>query len=101
MQAGKLQPIPQEKMPQPETLAHREIMSHWAGLLQGWGLHQLAAVLLDAAGPLNIVGAQLVYLSQPILNGFLDDSSLSSLAWMLEERDQTKTFIQLLREEPR
>lgn len=95
MQAGKLQPYPQEKTD------HQEVISRWAGLLQNWKLHQLAAALLEAAGPLNIVGAQLVYLTQPLLNDFLDNGSLSSLAWMLEERDQTKNFIQLLREEPR
>lgn len=89
MQAGKLQPNIQENM------------QHWAQLLKGWGLHQFAAAWLEVAGPLNVVGAQLVYLTQPVLNGFLDDRSLSSLAWMLEEPEQTKTFIQFLREDVR
>ncbi|HKJ27580.1 MAG TPA: hypothetical protein VJ965_08080 [Anaerolineales bacterium] len=89
MQAEKLQPDKQEKM------------QRWAEQLKDRGLHQVAATLLEAAGPLNIVGAQLVYLSQPVLNGFLDDRSLSSLAWMLEEPAQTKSFIQTLREDAR
>lgn len=87
MQAEKLQPNIHENM------------QRWAGLLQGWGIHQVAAALLEAAGPLNVVGAQLVYISQPVLNGLLDEGSLSSLANMLEEPDQTKTFIQILRED--
>jgi hypothetical protein len=89
LQAEKLQPEPHKNL------------QRWADLLQGWGVHQVAAALLEAAGPLNLVGAQLVYLSQPVLNSLVDDDSLSSLAGMLEEPDQTKTFIQILREDAR
>lgn len=89
LQAGKLQPDTQETM------------QRWAGLLQGWGVHQVAAALLEASGPLKVVGAQLVYLSQPVLRGFLDGGSLSTLAGMLEEPEQTKTFIEFLRKDAR
>lgn len=89
MQARKLQPTSQETL------------QHWAGLLRGWGVHQVAAALLEASGPLKVVGAQLVYLSQPVLGGFLDDGSLTTLAEMLEKPDQTKTFIAFLRKDAR
>ena len=101
MQAGKLHPHPEESTRHQEMMSQQELLSRWADLLHGWGIHQVAAALLEAAGPLNIIGAQLVYIGQPVLNGFLDKNSLSSLAWMLEERSQTKNFIQLLREDAR
>ncbi len=71
----------------------------WANRLRQWGLHQLAAALLEAGGPLNLVGAQLVYLSQPVLNGFLANDKLNQLAEMLEQPAHTRLFIRYLREE--
>ena len=87
MQATKLQPD------------HQTIMRSWADRLQRWQVHQLAAALLEAGGPLNLVGAQLVYLGQPVLGGFFADDQLVTLAEMLEEPAQTKNFIRYLREE--
>ena len=75
------------------------IMQSWASRLQQWRVHQLAAALLEASGPLKLVGAQLVYLGQPILGGFVANEQLETLAEMLEEPAQTKLFIRYLREE--
>lgn len=87
MQVLKLQPDQQE------------IMQGWASRLQQWRMHQFAAALLEASGPLKLVGAQLVYLGQPVLGGFVDNEQLDMLAKMLEEPTQTETFIRYLREE--
>ncbi len=87
MQATKLQPDQQT------------MMQSWASRLQQWRVHQLVAALLEASGPFKLVGAQLVYLGQPVLSGLVADEQLETLAEMLEEPDQTKDFIRYLREE--
>ena len=87
MQATKLQPDQQS------------LMQSWASRLQQWRVHQLAAALLEASGPLKLVGAQLVYLGQPLLGGLVANEQLDALAHMLEEPAQTKNFIRYLREE--
>ena len=87
MQATKLQPDQQS------------VMQSWASRLQQWRVHQLAAALLEASGPLKLVGAQLVYLGQPLLGGLVANEQLDALAHMLEEPAQTQNFIRYLREE--
>ncbi len=77
----------------------QETMQGWADRLRAWGLHQFAAALLEAGGPLNVVGAQLVYLGQPVFRGLVGGGKLNTLAHLLEEPDKTQTFIQFLREE--
>jgi hypothetical protein len=42
----------------------------------------------------------MVYISQPVLSSVFPDRQLQALAAMLEEPDNTKTFIHCLREEP-
>jgi hypothetical protein len=50
-------------------------------------------------GPLSLLGAQLVYLGQPLLGRVAPDDQLVALARMLENRADTEAFINLLREE--
>ncbi|MEJ2759036.1 MAG: hypothetical protein P8046_11195 [Anaerolineales bacterium] len=78
---------------------HYEILQGWAGRLQRWRVHQLAAVLLEAFGPLNVVGAQLVYLSQPVLGSIVAQEKLYTLAEWLEEPIKTKKFYRTLGED--
>jgi hypothetical protein len=70
----------------------------WASNLHRWGVKDGAAVLLEAAGPLTMLLAQLVYLSQPLLGKSVSGDSLNALASMLEEPAQTKAFVEILRE---
>jgi len=70
----------------------------WASNLHQWGVHELAATLLEAAGPLSTIGAQVVYLSQPLLSVFLPSEQLSALADMLDDTTQTRAFAIYLRE---
>lgn len=87
MQATKLQP------------ENTEVMQRWAARLQQWRMHQFAAALLEAGGPLKIIGAQLVFISQPMFSGVMSGDRLDLLAGILEKPEQTDTFIQFLREE--
>ena len=62
-------------------------------------MNHFAAAFLEASGPLNIVGAQLVYLGQPVLSSVFTGSRLTTLAQMLEQPERTETFISCLRED--
>lgn len=81
---------------QPEDTA---VMQSWAARLQQWRVHQVAAALLDGSGPLKIIGAQLVFIGQPLFSSLLPGKQLETLAGMLEEPDKTQQFIQFLRED--
>ena len=70
----------------------------WAKTLRRWGMHGLAVSLLEAAGPLTMLGAQLIYLSQPILRGFGTGNQVDALATMLDNPAETQQFIVFLRE---
>lgn len=75
------------------------IWKNWATAIQRLGLQNLAVTMLEAAGPVNVVGAQLVYLSQPVLDSIVAKDQLSALAEMLEEPKQTQAFIDFLQEQ--
>jgi hypothetical protein len=70
----------------------------WADRLKDWGMGEFAASILEALGPINLVGAQLVYISQPVLDDIFPAEHLNALANLLEEPGQTKVFVNVLRE---
>ncbi|OGO40630.1 MAG: hypothetical protein A2Z49_06435 [Chloroflexi bacterium RBG_19FT_COMBO_56_12] len=70
----------------------------WARNLHRWGVEEGAATLLDAAGPLTMLLAQFVYISQPLLGRLVSPESMDALTNMLEEPAQTKAFVEILRE---
>lgn len=78
---------------------NKEIKDQEAGFPNFQVLHGLAANLLEAAGPLNILLAQLVYLGQPVLSTFIPDQKTSKLAQILEDPAETALFIKTLRSE--
>lgn len=73
----------------------RSEWSGWAESLRRLKLDGLAAWALEAGGPLTILGAQAVYISQPFLGG----KQLNSLAHMLEEDEESQAFARYLRGE--
>jgi hypothetical protein len=73
----------------------RSEWSKWAESLRRLKLDGFAAWLLEAGGPLTILGAQAVYLSQPFAGG----KKLDSLAHMLEEDEESQAFARYLRGE--
>lgn len=76
----------------------QQIWRSWASILQRWGLEQWAASILEAAGPLSVLGAQAVYLSAPLLKNILPTAQLETLARTLEDANQTQAFVNCLRE---
>jgi hypothetical protein len=73
----------------------RSEWSEWAESLRRLKLDGFAAWLLEAGGPLTILGAQAVYLSQPFISG----KKLDLFAHMLEEDEESQAFARYLRGE--
>lgn len=71
---------------------------HWAQTLQPWGGCNLVATMLEAAGPLTVLGAQVVYVGQPILKQIISLSTLDAVAEMLEDPQQVQAFSAYLRQ---
>lgn len=72
----------------------------WARYLHKWGLRAFVASFLEALGPLTILGAQALYIGQPLLGSLFPRAHLQALAHVLEDTDETRTFINYLREAP-
>lgn len=75
--------------------AGRQYWPQWLDRLRAWGVDQSAAVLLESAGPLNLLLAQFVYLGQ----AFFPGRQAGQLAAMLENHEETRAFAAFLREE--
>ncbi len=71
---------------------------NWARTLQLGGINKGVAFLLDEAGSLCVLFAQLVYLSQPLLSGILSNHSMEAIARVLEDPQSRQEFIVTLRE---
>jgi hypothetical protein len=71
----------------------------WAELLRRHGLENLVAWVLEAAGPLNVLAAQALYIGGPLLRPTLTDMQRDALASLLENRAETLAFTAFLREE--
>lgn len=69
---------------------------HWARFLQRWGLGRTVSLFLDAAGPLSILAAQMIYLSQPFTG---QSSAWQNFARLLENKEESRSFAAFLREE--
>ena len=64
--------------------------------LRRQGLAGLTAWVLEAAGPLNLLGAQLLYIGQPFLPAS-GGNGLRALAQMLEQDEEVRAFTALLK----
>lgn len=78
--------------------SNQHIWRVWADRAHRWGLGDWAASLLEAVGPLSVLGAQAVYLAHPLLSPLIPEGHLDALANLLEESDQARAFTALLRE---
>jgi hypothetical protein len=61
----------------------------WAQTLQQYRLTGIFRFLLDATGPVRIIAAQSLYLSQP----FFRSSIIGQLAEVLEDSEKSKAFL--------
>jgi len=79
--------------------SEQHIWRVWARTLHKWGVKDWAASFLEAAGPLTLLGAQVVYIGQPVLGLVFPSHHLDALARILEQPDQTRAFAAYLRED--
>lgn len=77
----------------------QQIWQTWVRFLHQLGVAEFVASFLETTGSISILGAQVVYISQPLLNLVFPEEHLDALAMLLEQKDQRQTFISLLREE--
>jgi hypothetical protein len=73
---------------------------NWARTFEYWGIKDGVASLLEIGGSLNVLIAQILYLSQPILSGIISPGTLNSIALMLENPGDRREFITFLKEAP-
>lgn len=60
----------------------------------------MVATVLEATGPLTVLGAQAVYIGQPLLRLAFAGEYLDALTNLLEDSKQQRAFVSLLREVP-
>jgi hypothetical protein len=75
----------------------QENREKWIQTLYKLRLQNFFATLLEALGPVSVLGAQLVYLSQPILSSFISQEKSQDFAKILEDPAETASFIKALR----
>jgi hypothetical protein len=76
------------------------IWQKWAAGLQHWGLQDYIATVLEITEPLNILGAQVVYLGQPFLNQVISADQVTALADLLENPTEARAFSEFIRQHP-
>ena len=80
-------------------LPDRSSWEAWAHNLQRWGMREFAAALLDAGGPMTILLAQLIYFSQPLVQGIVPVDRMQALARLFDSPEESRSFATFLREE--
>jgi hypothetical protein len=75
----------------------QENREKWIQALYKLRLQTFTAAFLEALGPVNLLGAQLVYLSQPILSPFISREESQDIARILEDPSETRNFVKALR----
>jgi hypothetical protein len=70
----------------------------WAQQIQARGLGHALSVALDVLEPLGPLGAQLLWVAQPLLGVFIKPETLTSMAETLEAPDRLEALRQYLEE---
>jgi hypothetical protein len=77
---------------------NQPVWNTWALALQHWGINREIASILETAGSLSVLLAQLIYLTQPLLCGVIPSQSVNTCAKMLENPSIRHEFITVLKE---
>jgi hypothetical protein len=78
--------------------ATRPEWPRWSDFLRKYGLEGAAVFLLEAAGPLAVLGAQVFHFTSPFMPMSLNEPQREALANMLEDRQEALAFAAYLRE---
>lgn len=79
-------------------MENESIWQTWAENLHRWHLHSFAIWLFDSSSPVHLVGAQFVYIGQPLLETFIPNGQLKVLTSILEQPTEAQAFVHYLRE---
>ncbi len=71
----------------------------WAAWLREKGLAELVSTMMEGLAPLLEMGAQLLYLGQPLLSLAIPNRTLNALAHLLEVPEARLRFQDWLKEE--
>jgi hypothetical protein len=71
----------------------------WANFLRSHGLERLVIWALEAIEPINIIGAQLLYMGGIFFPPSVSGGQIEALAGLLEDRDETNAFVSFLRKD--
>lgn len=71
----------------------------WAQFLQDKGASEIAATLLEGAGPLRILASQLIFAGMPFIGSGRTSTQWQAFANLLEDQERTNSFISFLRGE--
>jgi hypothetical protein len=72
---------------------------NWARLLHNLGVKRLAVSVLEGAGGLRFLAAQIVHLTSPFLTSSQAYDQWQALASLLEDSDRSRQFISFLQKE--
>ncbi len=79
---------------------NQQIWQKWAAALHRWGLQDYIATILEVTGPLNLLGAQMVYLGQPFLQQVISADQVAALTDLLENPTEARAFSKFVRQPP-
>ena len=82
-----------------DSMQARHFWQSWAHFLQQRGLNETCALFMEALGPLLILFAQFARVGQPLLELVFPIDQVEAMARMLEDQEETRSFIFLLRED--
>ena len=75
------------------------IWQNWSIHLQHKRLRNFVVWLLEASEPAHLLGAQLIYVGQPLLSVFVPNRHIQALVNMLEKPAEAKAFAVYLQED--
>lgn len=79
-------------------MQERSFWASWSMFLRRHHLVEPAAVILDSLGPLRLFAAQMIYFTAPIAAGGRQGGEWQALAELLEDPEESRSFITFLRE---
>ena len=85
-------------MPAETITKERTYWPRWAEFLRSHGLGELTIWMLEAGGPLALIGAQMMHLGGPLFRPGLSGEAAEGLIEILEDEDERSSFIAYLRE---
>lgn len=71
---------------------------NWGSFLRRHSLNEFAAAILEAAGPLTVLGAQMAYILQPFFSP-KPTNQWQAFTELLENPEQSRMFAAYLRQE--